>query len=93
MEKYIGYENNLNIKEVFKKASNQDTKNKFYKSLRKLNFIEFPKLGFKNLEKIIKIISKLGGCILMIDYGYIKSNNKNTLQSVIQHRKNNILRI
>ena len=26
MEKYIGYENNLNIKEVFKKASNQDTK-------------------------------------------------------------------
>lgn len=93
MEKYIGYENNLNIKEVFKKASNQDTKKiNSYKSLRKLNFIEFPKLGFKNLEKIIKIISKLGGCILMIDYGYIKSNNKNTLQSVIQHRKNNIFK-
>ena len=27
----------------------------------------------------------------MIDYGYLKSNNQNTLQSVIKHKKNNLL--
>ena len=27
----------------------------------------------------------------MIDYGYLKSNNKNTLQSVLKHKKNYIL--
>ena len=27
----------------------------------------------------------------MIDYGYLKPNNQNTLQSVIKHKKNNLL--
>ena len=27
----------------------------------------------------------------MIDYGYLKSNNQNTLQSVMKHKKNNLL--
>ena len=27
----------------------------------------------------------------MIDYGYFKPNNKNTLQSVMKHKKNNLL--
>ena len=27
----------------------------------------------------------------MIDYGYTKPNNQNTLQSVIKHKKNNVL--
>ena len=27
----------------------------------------------------------------MIDYGYLKPNNNNTIQSVINHKKNNIL--
>ena len=64
---------------------------KSYKSLKKKNFIEFPKLGFKELKKIIKKISKLKGCILLIDYGYLKPNNQNTLQSVMNHKKNNFL--
>ena len=29
---------------------------------------------------------------MLIDYGYLKSNNQNTLQSVMKHKKNNILR-
>ena len=33
----------------------------------------------------------LKGCILLIDYGYIKPNNRNTLQSVIKHTKNPLL--
>ena len=40
---------------MFKKASKQDVANiKSYKILRKLNFIEFPKLGLNELEKIKK---------------------------------------
>jgi SAM-dependent MidA family methyltransferase len=55
-----------------------------------MKFIELPKLGLQELNKIIRKISKLNGCILMIDYGYLKSNNQNTLQSVMRHRKNNL---
>ena len=28
---------------------------------------------------------------MLIDYGYFKPNNQNTLQSVMKHKKNNIL--
>ena len=64
---------------------------KSFKTLKDLNFIEFPKFGFQELKKIIKVISKSNGCILMIDYGYIKPNNQNTLQSVMNHKRNNLL--
>ena len=43
------------------------------------------------MKKIIKTISKLNGCLLMIDYGYLKPNNQNTLQSVIKNKKNKLL--
>ena len=80
------------MKEVFNKASKINIKIlKSYKSLKKLNFIELPKLGFQELKKIIKKISTLKGCILLIDYGYLKSNNQNTLQSVMRHKKNSLL--
>ncbi len=48
-------------------------------------------MGLQELEKITKKISKLKGCILMIDYGYISPNNQNTLQSVMKHKKNKLL--
>ena len=80
------------IKQIFKKASVPNIKIvDSYKTLKKLNFIEFPKLGFKELEKIVKKISQLKGCILLIDYGYFKPNNQNTLQSVMRHKKNDLL--
>ncbi len=92
MERYLTLKTN-NIKEIFKKANNEDIKMiNSYKSLRKLKFIEFPKNGFVELKKIIKKIEKLKGCLLLIDYGYVKSNNLNTLQSVIKHKKNYILK-
>ena len=64
---------------------------KSYLSIKDLNFIEFPKLGFQNLKKITKKILKLDGCILLIDYGYLKPHNENTLQSVLKHKKNKLL--
>ena len=33
----------------------------------------------------------MNGCILLIDYGYLKPNNQNTLQSVRKHKKNKLL--
>ncbi len=87
---YIIGKNNK-IKQVFKKASASNVKDiESYKILKKLKFIEYPKLGFKELKKITKKISMLNGCILLIDYGYSNPNNQNTLQSVIQHKKNKL---
>ena len=92
LEKNFSFDKNHQIKEVFNKASKIDVKTiKSYKTLKKLNFIELPKFGFQELKKMIKKIYELKGCILLIDYGYLKSNNLDTLQSVMKHRKNNLL--
>jgi len=92
LEKNYTLDKNNKIKETFKKASSANIKIiKSYKSIKDLRFIELPKYGFKELTKITKKISKLTGCILMIDYGYLKPNNQNTLQSVMNHKKNNLL--
>ena len=92
LEKNYIIDKNNNIKEVFQKTSDDNSKLiRSFSSLKKLKFIEFPKLGFKELKKIINKIIYLKGCILLIDYGYLKSHNKNTLQSVMKHKKNNIL--
>ena len=91
-EKNYFLNKNFKIKEIIKKASKQNTNIiKSYKTLKKLKFIEFPQLGFKELKKITNKITQLHGCILMIDYGYYKPNNQNTLQSVMKHKKNDLL--
>ena len=91
LEKNFSFNKNHQIKEVFNKASKIDVKTiKSYKILKKLNFIELPKFGFQELKKMIKKIYELKGCILLIDYGYLKSNNQDTLQSVMRHKKNNL---
>ncbi len=92
LEKHFTLGSNYKIKEIFKNAKTKDLLNiKSFKSLSKLEFIEFPKLGFKELKKIIAKINKLKGCILLIDYGYSNPHNNSTLQSVIKHKKNNLL--
>ena len=74
------------IKEFYKKAKNSDEKKlRSFNSLKGLNFIEYPELGFQELDKIIKKILLLSGGILLIDYGYLQSQNLNTLQSIKKH--------
>ena len=91
-EKNYTLNQKFEIEEVFRKACQQDKKMiENFKTIKKLKFIEFPKLGFNELKKISKKISELQGCILIIDYGYLKPNNQNTLQSVIKHKKNKLL--
>ena len=90
-EKFYYLDKNFKIKENYKRALNTDIKYiKSFSSLKNLKFIEFPKLGFKELNKIIKKIKKNNGCILLIDYGYLKARNKSTLQSIYKHKKNHI---
>ena len=90
-EKNYILDKDYKIKEIFKKASLKNAEIiKSFKTLKKLKFIEFPKLGFEELKRISRKINQLKGCILMIDYGYLKPNNQNTLQSVIKHKKNNL---
>ena len=92
-EKYYICDKRNKIKEIFKPASEKDTKIlNSLKSIKNLKFIELPKEGLAELKKISSIISKFNGCLLIIDYGYLKPNNQNTLQSVIKHSKNNIFR-
>ena len=63
---------------------------KSFKVLKNSNFIEYPKLGFGELEKIINKISDLTGGILLIDYGDFNLVNKSTLQTVMKNKKINI---
>tara|TARA_B100001093_G_scaffold507729_1_gene568724 strand:- start:834 stop:1898 length:1065 start_codon:yes stop_codon:yes gene_type:complete len=92
LEKYYFLDKKNKINEIYKKATIKDSNEiKSFKILKKLKFIEFPKLGLKELKKMIKVISKLKGGLLLIDYGYLNKNNNNTLQSVMKHKKNKIL--
>ena len=76
------------LNEVYKKANLVDIKKiGSYKILKGLKFIEFPKLGFGELDKIVKKIKKLSGGVLLIDYGYLNSNNSNTIQAVMGNKK------
>ena len=91
-EKNYSLDKNYKIKETFEKAYPDDIKKiRSYKSLQKLKFIEFPKFGLEELKKIVYKISKLKGCILLIDYGYLKPSNQSTIQSVMKHKKNYFL--
>ena len=92
MEKYYSINKEKKINEIYKKASVKDILQiKKFKVLKKLKFIEFPKIGFNELNKIIEKISRFEGGLLLIDYGYLKPKNENTLQSLIKHERNNLL--
>ena len=55
------------INEIYKRASGKDILQiKRFKTLKNLRFIEFPKLGIRELSKIVKKISKLEGGLRII---------------------------
>ncbi len=94
-EKYYNISPISGLKEIYKKTTIKNVKIiKSYKTLKKLKFIEYPKLGFEELNKIINKITQLSGGVLLVDYGYSKHNNKDTLQAVMKNKKlsmNNLL--
>ena len=79
------------LNETYRKISSEDfSQIKSYKTLKNLKFIEYPKLGFEELNKMINKISELKGGIMLIDYGYLNYLNRSTLQSVMKNKKTNI---
>ena len=87
LEKWYFLKRNT-LMETYKQASSIDISHiKSFDTLKKQNFVEFPKSGFVELNKIIKKISALSGGILLIDYGYLKSHNGATLQAVRKNKK------
>ena len=87
-EKCYSIKNKDNIVEIFVKGSSEDIKQiKSFKSLKKLKFVEYPKKGFLELNKVVKKIYELSGGILLIDYGYLNSNNLNTIQAIMGNKK------
>ena len=90
-EKYLQLNKNSSLKIILKKASSKNIRElKKFKLLKKNGIVEYPKLGFKKLEMIVKKIKKFNGGLLLIDYGSLKNQNISTLQSVKLHKKNRI---
>ena len=90
-ERFVKIETDFKTKVFLKKISKKnDEEIRKFKVLKNNNFIEFPKLGFKELEKMISKINKLNGGLLLIDYGYTKKINRSTLQSIKLHKKNKL---
>ncbi len=90
-EKYLKINKNSSFEIVLKKAPIKIVSQlKKFKLLRKNGIIEYPKLGLKSLESIIKKVKKSNGGLLLIDYGFLKEQNISTLQSVKSHQKNKI---
>ena len=91
LEKCYSIISSSKIEEIYRKANNVDIeKIKEFKVFEKSKFLEFPKLGLCELDKMVKKVIKLSGGILLIDYGYLNANNKSTLQAVMNNRKINM---
>ena len=90
-EKYVKLEGTSKIITIFKKANSKTiVELKKYNLLKKQSFIEFPKQGLAELNLIINTIKKLNGGLFLIDYGFLKEEGKNTLQSIKNHKQNMI---
>ena len=90
-EQYVRLENNSKIKTFLKKTNTKTIiELKKYSLLKNQSFIEYPKQGLAELDIIIKKIKQQNGGLLLIDYGFLKQKNKNTLQSVKNHKSNMI---
>ena len=57
-----------------------------FKISSKQRFIEYSPLAFKYLKNITNKIKQNNGGILIIDYGYIEKEMKNTIQAVSKHK-------
>ncbi len=88
LEKNFIINSKLKLDEVYQYAKADDIRIiKNYKSLKGLKFIEFPKLGLSEMDKIVKKIKLLTGGILLIDYGYLNEINRDTIQIVMANKK------
>ena len=71
-------------------SKNNIKKIQSFRTLDNLKFIEYPKLGFKELDKIVKKVNQHDGGILLIDYGHLNVIKESTLQAVMKNKKLNM---
>ncbi len=91
LEKCYVINRRTGLNEAYQAASHQDVKKiKTFKILKGLKFIEYPKLGLIELDKMVEKIKKQNGGILLIDYGHLNTLNRDTLQAVMRNKKINI---
>ena len=72
----------FNIKKLEKKLN--------LKILKNQKFLEISFEEYNIIKKLNKIVEKNGGCMLFIDYAYLKDKMEDTLQAVKKHKKVNI---
>ena len=90
-EKYLSVNKKDKIKIILKKAEKKTVlKLKKFGLFNNKGVIEYPDLGIKELDKMIQVVRKFNGGILLIDYGFLDKKNISTLQSVKSHKKNEI---
>ena len=90
-EKYVKLENDYKIKSFYKRVNSNKLKViKKYNCLKKNKFIEYPKEGLKELKIIIRKIKQLDGGLVLFDYGFLNPKNNSSLQSLKDHKKNNM---
>ena len=82
-KKVIFKEEKINIKKLEHKLKFEISKNQ--------DVIEYSPKAFQYLKTICETIQKNDGGILIIDYGYLDSIMRETLQSVNNHKYSNIL--
>ena len=90
-ERYIKLNKNIKIEYLLKKANKRIIeKLKKLHLLNKQTFIEYPKQGLDELNRIVKIVKKNNGGLLLIDYGFLEQKSMSTIQSVKKHKKNKL---
>jgi len=90
-ERYVKFNNKINSEylDILFDIKKLEKEVKFKVSLKQ-NFIEYSPLALEYLKIITNKINNNGGGILIIDYGYLEKEMKNTIQAVSKHKYTNI---
>jgi len=91
-ERYVKFNNKIKSEylDILFDIKKLEEEIKFKISLKQ-NFIEYSPLALKYLKIITNKIDNNDGGILIIDYGYLEKEMKNTIQAVSKHKYTNIL--
>ena len=91
-EKYVLFKKDNKASFVYKKIRIKSIEKKLnFNFSNRQNFFEYSPYGIQYLKKIIKIIQKKNGGLLIIDYGYDNEKTKDTLQGIYNKNYSNVL--
>ncbi len=92
-ERYIDFTSNKNLKYLDIPFDMKKFEKKIkFKISYKQTFIEYSPLAAKYLKTIINKIQLNNGGVLIIDYGYLEKEMRNTLQAIYKHKYHDVLK-